>query len=229
MENGEPDEEVGEVAAPQRGDDARELDSRGGLHEAGDGSFGGGRGNPDDLEGKAEENGGRAAGVVGKEELHGVDAAEAERNRGEGELGVAELEEVLNVSLGEVDEELAELGKGAVRSAQPVAIVLEAEVRLRFRERLLKDSALHQQIRAVLAVRSAEEEIGGVDRWEGEQRGREQSRLFGAGIVVPTVWEVTNKGYFRQPETAQQSVAPKALQRWQRSFLLAFTAFTTLK
>ena len=134
MENGETHEEIGKIAIPQRNDDPREFHALREFHEALNGVWmlrvAPSRGESDDFEGKSEQNGHGAARVMRKANFHRIDLTKTERNRGEGRFGIAEFEEMLDVSLREIDVEFAELRIRSVARTKPIAIVFIPKVRL---------------------------------------------------------------------------------------------------
>lgn len=67
---------------------------------------------------------------MGKANFHRIDLAKTKRNRGEGRFGIAEFEEMLDVSLREINVEFAELRKGSVARTKPVAVVFIPKMRL---------------------------------------------------------------------------------------------------
>ena len=214
MENGETHEEIREIAVPQRDDDPREFHALREFHEALHGVWMlcvcPSRGEPDDFEGKPKENGHGATSVMGKANFHRIDLAETERNRGEGRFGVSEFEEMLDVSLREIDVELAELGIGSVAGPKPIAIVFVAKMRLN-REEYCFDIRCFGSTSSncVPDVRDTKNSPAG--RWAGRKEARE--------TATPLLWRRDNDtDYFKLQksgvlQTARHSAAQRGSER----------------
>ena len=196
MENGETDEEVGEIAMPQRGDNPREFHIIREFHEGMNGlrlvrsTW---SGQADDSKRKSKENGHGGAGVMREVKIHRFDLAQTQRKSGEWELRVAEFEKMLDVALRVVHVELAELGIRGFQRSKPVAIVLIAKMRLQSMKRLEGYGALDQQIGTEGLMAATQKIVQRIDWRIGKKRRRQQTRFFRTGIMIPT-YGIPEKG-----------------------------------
>ena len=148
-----------------------------------------GRGRRDDFELELAHDGRRRCEVVWEVVRTRPHDAHATREQREGQLGIAELKQVLNVALWKVDDHVIQLrqeGEGGSCLEQPCTVEDGGGVRLWMKRRVRRNDGFQQNIVFEWSVIVTEKGLILVNEGEVCCVGRQQPFFNGTGNVIAT-------------------------------------------
>ena len=152
-----------------------------------------GRGRRDDFELELAHDGRRRCEVVWEVVRTRPHDAHATREQREGQLGIAELKQVLNVALWKVDDHVIQLrqeGEGGSCLEQPRTVEDGGGVRLWMKRRVRRNDGFQQNIVFEWSVIVTEKGLILVNEGEVCCVGRQQPFFNGTGNVITTTSDV---------------------------------------